>query len=152
MTVDENAWIAMQQYLGYTDEEMNLFRNNPKNQVILSKVPELMNKIFVLEVVESHGCNSQHNVGDKFYFNAKCELLIKPGMRRICVFALNSVSALLFASSEMILAGMNPNDICFKRCGCFGVGVKCGGWGRIVMELKVVENKRDDVCYGRERN
>ena len=141
-TVDENVWKAMQQYLGYTDEEMNLFRENPRNEEVLNKVPELMNKTIVLEVVESHGCNSQHKVGHKFYFNAKCELLIKPNLKRICVFALNSISALIFASIEMILAGVNPNDMCFKRCGCFGVGVKCGGWGRIVMELKVEESKK----------
>jgi hypothetical protein len=30
----------------------------------------------------------------------------------------------------------------FKRTGCFDVGVKCGGWGRIVMEIKVEDRQK----------
>jgi len=141
MTVDENVWKVMQQHLGYTDEEMKLFRENPRNEVVLNNVPELMNKTIVLEVVESHGCNSQHKVGDKFYFDGAGNLLTKLSPSRICIYAMNAISGLIFASNEMIYAGLNPNNMCFKRSGCFDVGVKCGGWGRIVMELKMEERK-----------
>ena len=68
MKVDETTWDFMQKRLGYTDEEMNAFRKNPRNEEVLFKAPELMNKTIVIEVVESQGCNSQHKVGDKFYF------------------------------------------------------------------------------------
>ena len=27
----------------------------------------------------------------------------------------------------------------FKRIGCVDIGLKCGGWGRNVMELKDIE-------------
>jgi len=27
----------------------------------------------------------------------------------------------------------------FKRAGCFDIGLKCGGWGKCVMEIKVVD-------------
>jgi uncharacterized repeat protein (TIGR04076 family) len=96
----------------------------------------------VLEVVESHGCNSQHKVGDKFYFDGAGNLLTKLNPSRICIYAMNAVSGLIFTSNEMIYAGVDPNEMCFKRCGCFDVGVKCGGWGRIVMELKVEDRKK----------
>jgi hypothetical protein len=33
MKVEENAWKFMQQHLGYTDEELELFPSNPKNQI-----------------------------------------------------------------------------------------------------------------------
>ena len=55
----------MKGHLGYTDEEMKLFRENPRNEDVLSKAPALLDKMIVLEVVASHGCNSQHKVGDK---------------------------------------------------------------------------------------
>lgn len=29
-----------------------------------------------------------------------------------------------------------------KRAGCFDIGLKCGGWGKIVMELKVVDSNK----------
>ena len=44
MKVNEDTWKFMQQHLGYTDEELELFRNNPKNADIMSKAPDLMNK------------------------------------------------------------------------------------------------------------
>ena len=69
MEVNEDTWKFMQQHLGYTDEELEIFRGNPKNADIMSKAPDLMNKTIIAEVVASHGCNSQHHVGDKFYFD-----------------------------------------------------------------------------------
>jgi hypothetical protein len=30
----------------------------------------------------------------------------------------------------------------FKRFGCPDVGVRCGGWGHIVMEVKVEDRKK----------
>ena len=65
MKVDEQVWSMVQQQLGYSDQEMSQFRANPRNEEILARAPELMNKTIVAEVVHSHGCNSQHKVGDK---------------------------------------------------------------------------------------
>jgi hypothetical protein len=44
---------------------------------------------------------------------------------------------MVFAANEMIYAGVDPNKIRFKRASCFDVGLQCGGWGRIVLELRV---------------
>jgi hypothetical protein len=65
---------------------------DPRNLDVLSKAPSLMDKTIILKVVESHGCNSNHKVGDKFYFD---------------------------------------------------VGLECGGWGRIVLELSVEKTKEN---------
>ena len=45
-------------------------------------------------------------------------------------------------------AGVDPNEMRFKRAGCFDVGVKCGGWGRIVLQCRVVD--RDEVTSAQE--
>ena len=29
----------------------------------------------------------------------------------------------------------------FNRVGCFDVGVRCGGWGRIVFEVRMEDRK-----------
>ena len=137
MAVDERMWRIMQRHLGYTDEEMKAFRENPRNEDVLAKSSVLMNKTIVLKVVESHGCNSRHKVGDKFYFDGAGNLLTESSPKKICVFSLNSAATLIFAVSEMIYAGVDPNEIRFKRAGCFDVGLSCGGWGQIVYELRV---------------
>ena len=142
MKVDESMWNAIQKHFTYTDEEMKVFMENPRNMDVLAKAPLFANKTMVFEVVDAPGCNSQHKMGDKFYFDGAGNLLTKRSPDRICIYALNAASALIFAAGELLMAGVDPNELRFKRTGCFDVGVKCGGWGRIVMELKVEDRQK----------
>lgn len=141
MTVPETTWSMMQRHMGYTDEEMALFRNNPKNAIVMEKAAELMGKTLVFEVVESCNCNSGHKVGDRIVFDGAGNLITKLNPRRVCIYALTSLEKLIFAANELIYAGADPNGMCFKETGCFDVGVKCGGWGHIVLRLKVEDRK-----------
>ena len=134
-------WKVMKDHLGYTDEEMKAFRENPRNEDVLSKAPALLDKRIVLEVVASQGCNSRHKVGDKLYIDGAGNLLTERGPKKICIYALNAATSMIFASNELFYAGVDPNDMRFKRAACFDVGVQCGGWGRIVLELSVQDRK-----------
>lgn len=134
-------WTLMKKHLGYTTEEMELFQSNPRNEDVLSKAPALLSKTIVIEVVESNGCNSQHAVGDKFYFDGAGNLLTKRCPKKVCIYALNAATGMIFAANELFYAGVDPNEMRFKRAGCFDVGVRCGGWGRVVLALSVVERK-----------
>jgi len=134
-------WKIMKERLGYDKEEMKIFRENPRNEDILSKAPSLMDKTIVIEVVDSHGCNSEHKVGDKFYFDGAGNLLTKLCPKKVCIYALNAVTGLIFTSNELFYAGVDPNEMRFKRAGCFDVGVRCGGWGRVVFEISVEDRK-----------
>ena len=141
MGVDESMWQFMQEHLGYSDEEMKLFRDNPKMADIIAKAPELMQKTIVAEVIESHGCNSRHKVGDKFYFDGAGNLLTKQNPSRICVHALSALSAPVVVTNELFYAGVDPNDMRLNKVGCFDVGVKCGGWGHIAMAVTVQDRE-----------
>jgi len=142
MKLDEKTWKTFQEHLGYNDDEMKLFRENPRNEDVLAKAPALMNKTIIAKVVKSHGCNSQHKVGEKFYFDGAGNLLTKLCPQRICIYALSSIASLIFTSNELFYAGIDPNEMRFKRAGCFDVGVQCGGWGHIVMELSVEDRDK----------
>ena len=139
---ENQKWQIMQNRLGYNDDEMKKFRDNPRNEDILSRVPELINKTIIAEVVDSHGCNSQHKVGDRFYFDSAGNLLTALCPKRICVYALSAITLQIFAATELLYAGVDPNQMRFKRAACFDVGVECGGWGRVVMEIRVEERKK----------
>ncbi|MGE5698942.1 MAG: hypothetical protein ACM31N_02605 [Deltaproteobacteria bacterium] len=130
-------WKMMKSHLGYTDEEMKIFQESKRNDDVLSKAPALLKKAIVLEVVESHGCNSQHKVGDKLYFDGAGNLLTKHCPEKVCVYAMNAVTPLIYAANELFYAGVDPNEMRFKRSACIDVGVQCGGWGRVVFELNV---------------
>ncbi|MEJ2052701.1 MAG: hypothetical protein P8X42_02165 [Calditrichaceae bacterium] len=134
-------WKFMKDRLGYSDDEMKLFRSNPRNEAVLSKAPELANKTIIAEVVQSEGCNSQHLVGDKFYFDGAGNLITKLCPKRICIYALHSIAMQVFAAGELICAGINANDMKFKHAGCFDVGLECGGWGHISMKIYVQDRQ-----------
>ena len=134
-------WKLIKNHLGYNDEEMKTFRENPRNEDVLSRAPALLDKTIVIEFVESHGCNSQHEVGDKLYFDGAGNLLTKRCPKKVCIYALNAATSMIFASNELFYAGVDPNEMRFKRAGCFDVGVQCGGWGRVVLELSVKDRK-----------
>ena len=143
MKLDERIWKGVQQQLGYNDEEMKQYRENPRNEDVLSKTAVMLNKTIVAEIIESHGCDSGHKVGDKIYFDGRgISLLTKFGPSRICIFALHSIALAMPALAELLYAGINPNEMRFKPFGCPDVGVKCGGWGHIVMELSVEDRDK----------
>ncbi len=137
ITWDTVKWKFMKRRLRYTGEEMKLFRENPRNEEVLSKAPEINKKRIIVEVMDSKGCNSQHSKGDTFVFDGAGNLLTEDSPKKICIYALNAISMHVFTAGELLLAGVNPNTMRFKHAACFDVGVECGGWGRIVMELRV---------------
>ena len=142
MKISEQMINQIKDHLGYNDEEIKIFLENPRNEEILSKALGLANKTIVIEVIESHGCASQHKVGDKFYFDGSGNLLTKLSPKKICLYALSAVDKLVYAASELFFAGVDPNEMKFNRAACFDIGLKCGGWGKIVMEIRVEKRKK----------
>ena len=102
---------------------MAVFRDDPRNEDILKKGAALKDKFIVLEVVEAHGCNSRHKVGDKFYFDAVGNLLTERSPKKICAYSLNAALMMIFTANEMLYAGVDPNEMRFKRANCFDVGL-----------------------------
>ncbi len=143
MPVSKETWKFIQNHLGYSDEEMKIFRSEARNEEVIAKGIPMMDKTIVAEVVEAHGCDAGHKVGDKFYFDGRAlTLLTRLCPSRVCMFALHSIAMAMPAMSELFYAGIDPNEIRFKRFGCPDVGVRCGGWGHIVMEIKMEDRKR----------
>jgi len=139
--MSKEALNIIKKNLGYTEEDMRIFLENEKNIEILKKAPGLANKTIVVEVIGSHGCNSQHVVGDKFYFDAFGNLITKLSPKRICISALATMDRLIFGVTSLLFANQNPNDMLFNKAGCSDVGLKCGGWGNLAMEIKVIDRK-----------
>ncbi len=137
MEISEETWKFHQQRLGYNDEDMALWRANPRNADVLTTGPALVQRTIIAEVIEAEGCNSQHKAGDRFIFDGAGNLLTERCPARICMGALAPLYPLAYAVSELHYQGADPNALRFNRTHCFDVGVKCGGWGRVIMEVRV---------------
>lgn len=143
----QQAWQMVQDHLGYSDEEMALFKDNPRNAQVLAAVPMMKRKTIVMEVVESTGCNSQHTVGTRFYFSGDGNLLTGMAPKKICAFLLPLMTQGVGAVQELWYAGLDPVQPMFHRAGCFDVGVRCGGWGHIVVDIKVMDRQEAQALY-----
>lgn len=142
MKLDETTRNAIQAHLGYTDEEMSIFMENPRNLDVIARAPALGDKTIVLEVVEAHGCNSGHKKGDRFILDGAGNLLTRLNPKRVCCFALCRALPLIHAAHELMYADVDPNTMRFPRTGCSDTGIRCGGWGHIVMEIGVEDRTR----------
>ena len=142
--VPDEVWALMKTHLGLSDEEIGVFRQNLRNAKVMATAPDMRQKTIVFEVVESRGCNSEHGVGTRFFFTGDGNLISKMAPPRVCAYAMPIMTQAIFGIQELWYAGVDPNSLCFKRAGCFDVGVRCGGWGRIVVEAKVMD--RDEAA------
>ncbi|MHB8084861.1 MAG: hypothetical protein ACYDHZ_03470 [Dehalococcoidia bacterium] len=143
MSISEETWKFIQNHLRYSDEEMKIFRAEPRNGEVIAKGMGMLDKTIVAEVVEARGCDSGHKEGDKFYVDGRgLSLLTKLCPGKVCVFALHTLTMAMPAITELYYAGVDPNEIRFKRFGCPDVGVRCGGWGHIVMEIRMEDRKK----------
>lgn len=145
--VPAGVWEMMKEHLGYTDEEMELFRKDPRNETVMATAPEMMKKTIVFAVVQSEGCNSRHTEGTRFYFTGDGNLLTRMAPSKVCAYALPVMTQAIFAMGELMYAGVDPGSMCFRRAGCFDVGVRCGGWGHIVLEASVMDRDEARELY-----
>jgi uncharacterized repeat protein (TIGR04076 family) len=81
-------------------------------------------------------------VGDKFYLDGVGNLISKLCPKRMCIYAVQSLAQGVFAANELLYAGVDPNEMRFKMAGCGDVGLQCGGWGRVVMEISVEDRAK----------
>ncbi|MCB9488611.1 MAG: hypothetical protein H6684_07770 [Deltaproteobacteria bacterium] len=137
--IPDQVWDMIQMHLGYNDEEMRMFRDNPRNAKVLATAAKMFDKTIIFEVVASGGCNSQHKVGTRFYFSADGNLLASMAPKKTCVHAMHACAGIINSMHELWYAGVDPNETSFKRGGCPDVGVCNGGWGHIVVEGRIVD-------------
>ena len=137
MTVDESTLAAFQHMLGYTDEEFEIWKAVPRNLRLAEHMTELANYRLVVEVLKSHGCVMHHEVGDKFYFAGNGALLCTEGPPHICAGALGPLMTFTYRIVDKVGAGLDPMKYSFDRVTCADVGLENGGWGQILMEVRV---------------
>ena len=134
----DEMWKYLQGHLGYSDKELEDFKNNPRNRKVLGKWNDLANKTIIFDVIESHGCNINHKVGDRFLFGATGYMLAHKCPKKICPYIMPAMVRMMSIIQERIYEGLDPLPL-FSRGQCDDVGIECGGWGRVIIEPRIVD-------------
>ena len=130
-------WRRFQKHMGYTDEEMKVFRSDPQKVKMVTGTPEFAKCRVVAEVIESHGCHAQHKVGDRFVMTAGGQLIAEESPKRICIFALGPVFHIMPGVYERLISKSDPDFERFNTVQCTDVGLDKGGWGKVLMKVYV---------------
>ena len=129
------AWESFRQAMGYTEEELAVFRSNPNREFVMQHADRLDAWTITAEVVESHGCAAGHQVGDQFRFSPHGTYLAAQGPDRPCLQVFVAVAPAVAVMQERIISDLSPEPYLFNHVGCVDVGLACGGWGQIALRL-----------------
>jgi len=138
----EKIWSLFQSHMGYTDEEMDIFRSDPEKVEMVTQRPAFVKNRVVAEVIESHGCHAQHRVGDRFVMTGGGQLINEECPKRMCMFALGPVSNILPAIYERFMIDADPDFERSQVVQCTDVGLDKGGWGKVLMKVYVEKNPK----------
>jgi len=137
--MDKDCLVAIiKRRLGLSDQEFRLIEEQPRFQKLFDNALEASKYRLVAEVVESKGCHSGHIVGQKLVFDSTGNLLTKLSPNRVCAFLMPNLTVLINVFFENLMNGRDPNEVIFNRTGCYDVGLACGGWGHVVVEMKAI--------------
>jgi uncharacterized repeat protein (TIGR04076 family) len=140
----EKRWKKFQEAQGYTDEQMAMYRSNPRYVKAMEHAPKFMTHRIIVEVVESHHCNAGHKVGDKFVLTGNGYLIRDECPEYMCIHALGSFMPYIYAMWERLYEDLDPDMMLFNTVHCPDVGCERGGWGELIMKMYAVKVPKED--------
>jgi uncharacterized repeat protein (TIGR04076 family) len=131
--------------VGYTEAEMQQFQaGDPRRRQIenLSRVAARYS--IQAEVVKARNCNSGYREGDRFILDVDGNFITRLCPPRLCVYALAQLMVPVALINERLSEGLDPNQFHFMhQVRCPDTGVDCGGYGEVIIEVKVVPRVKD---------
>ncbi len=137
---DPAALKQLQDLMGYSDDQLKAFLQNPRNQKILSRQGDIAQVNIVFEIVKAEGCIVGHQVGEKFIVARGGALDTKSSAAKLCPFLMPPITRLTWIIQERVWEGLDPLPL-FHIGHCDDVGNDCGGWGRVVLEARIEKAK-----------
>ena len=133
----EKLWKRFQQHMGYTDDEMKIFRSDPAKVKMVTECSDFVKTRIVAEVVEAQGCHAQHKVGDKIVMNGNGQLLTEQCPQKLCVFAVSALESSVNRIYERFVGHSDPEYKLKDVVQCHDIGLDKGGWGKVLMKVSV---------------
>ena len=127
----------VREMLGYTDAQWETWKSNPRNLKIVDNLGGMGKYKIVAEVTSACGCAAGHKVGDRIVYGGNGTLLCRENPDQICFGLLAPINPIVGAVMDKICIGEDPTQMGFNAVHCLDVGVEHGGWGEVVVEVRV---------------
>ena len=136
--VQENTWKGVQTIMGYSDKELEIFKNQPRTMKIVSRLSGMKDASVIFEVKKVHGCIAGHKKGDSFVFPNAGSMDLKNSSPQLCPFLMPPMTRMMWVLQERVWEGLDPLPL-YASGQCDDVGLDCDGWGRVVIEARIMK-------------
>jgi uncharacterized repeat protein (TIGR04076 family) len=137
----ERRWKNFQEHLGFTGEELEIFRSNPNHVKAMEEAPAFATHNIIIDILESHNCTAGYRAGDRFVVDGLGFLINEKSPQRLCIGAISSFKTLIDRMWQAFFDG--KTEVLHDTIRCPDVGVHRGGWGEITMRVRAVPKKRE---------
>jgi len=139
LPVVEERWKRVQEHLGFTDEELTLFRSHPNHVKAMEGAPLFSTHEMVIEVIEARNCAAGYKAGDQFVVDAEGCLISGECPSRLCAAAVYAFKPLIDRLWQAFYN--NSTEILHDTVHCPDVGLHRGGAGAVTMRGRAVPRK-----------
>ena len=136
----ELRWRKIQSHLGFSDEELDLFRSNPKYKKCIENAPLFRSHIIVIDVIEAIGCTAGYKAGDQFHVDGQGCIIKEKSPPQLCVAAIWAIKPLMDRMWEAFFN--NSTDVFHDTVRCPDVGVQRGGAGEVTFRVRAVSRQQ----------
>ena len=142
MSEKEFNWKGYQKFMGYSDEDLETFKSDPRRAESTKKLMsrEILKKNLIVEVVKSHGCCAGMKPGDKLVFKALSLLDMEKSSKNWCAHAFGPIPIWATVVQDRFATGHDDEEMIYTHFSCGDTGPLCGGWGQVVMKGYLAEN------------
>jgi uncharacterized repeat protein (TIGR04076 family) len=137
---DNKALKRFGELVGYTEADLEHFQPGDPRLRQMERLGRAAARYSIqAEVVRARHCNSGYREGDKFILDVDGNFIPKFCPSRLCVYAISQLAVPVALINERLSEGLDPNQFHFMhQVRCLDVGVACGGYGEVMLEIKVV--------------
>jgi hypothetical protein len=136
--VPEEMWQGIKEIMGYSDKELEVFKNQPRTKKIIGRLEGLNKASVIFEVKKSHGCIAGHKQGDHYVFPNGGSMDMKSSSPSLCPFLMPPMARIMWILQERVWEGLHPLPL-YATGQCDDVGLECNGWGRVVIEARILD-------------
>lgn len=132
----------LKESVNITDDDFELFSQNPESIRLVSHDRILRSYIFTAEVIESKYCSANIKVGQKYtILGLPACILPQETDCPLCIKAIAPMVDIINSFWHEITNGKDPCQSEPRLVGCLDPGIKGGGLGHVV--LKIYAKKRN---------
>ncbi len=132
----EKRWRKLQGVLGYTDEELEIYRSQPKKVKAMQEGGKFATHKMVIDIIHAENCAMGYKAGDKFTVDGGGALIVEECPPKLCVGAIYAFKKLTDRMWQAFYDG--KSEVLHDTVHCPDVGLREGGWGMITMRIRAV--------------